>query len=321
MTDRGVPPAHPANAPAPQRAAPPRGLSPIVPRQSISGRALLAVVAIMTFLAALTAGAVMLVRTAASTWESDVAREVTIQVRPAPDRDLDAATLKAAEIARGFPGIASVRPYTREESARLLEPWLGSGLSLDDLPVPRMIVVTLAPAATVDLPRLRKLLADQVTGASLDDHRGWIDRMRSMSTTAVAIGVAILLLMLAATMLSVMFATRGAMAANRPVIAVLHFIGARDDYIATHFQRHFLALGLQGGAIGGGVAIVLFALAGLVSGFMTGSAAGDQTAALFGSFSIGLPGYVAILAQIVLMAGVTALASRHTVSRTLDAID
>lgn len=305
----------------PRRTPPPRGLSPIVPRQSISGRALLAVVAIMTFLAALTAGAVMLVRTAASTWESDVAREVTIQVRPAPDRDLDAATLKAAEIARNFPGIASVRPYTREESARLLEPWLGSGLSLDDLPVPRMIVVTLAPAATVDLPQLRKRLADQVTGATLDDHRGWIERMRSMSTTAVVIGVAILLLMLAATMLSVMFATRGAMAANRPVIEVLHFIGARDDYIATHFQRHFLLLGLQGGAIGGGIAIVLFALAGFVSSFMTGSAAGDQTAALFGSFSIGLPGYVAILAQIVLMAGVTALASRHTVAHTLDAID
>lgn len=320
MTDRGAPSQAPDNS-APRRTAPPRGLSPIVPRQSISGRALLAVVAIMTFLAALTAGGVMLVRTAASAWESDVAREVTIQVRPAPDRDLDAATLKAAEIARAFPGIASVRPYTREESARLLEPWLGSGLSLDDLPVPRMIVVTLAPAATVDLPQLRKRLADQVTGATLDDHRGWIERMRSMSATAVAIGVAILLLMLAATMLSVMFATRGAMAANRPVIEVLHFIGARDDYIATHFQRHFLLLGLQGGAIGGGVAIVLFALAGLVSSFMTGSAAGDQTAALFGSFSIGLSGYVVILAQIVLMAGVTALASRHTVSRTLDAID
>ena len=321
MTDRGTPAHPPETSAPPRRTAPPRGPSPIVPRQSISGRALLAVVAIMTFLAALTAGGVMLVRTAASAWESDVAREVTIQVRPAPDRDLDAATLKAAEIARNFPGIASVRPYTREESARLLEPWLGNGLSLDDLPVPRMIVVTLAPGAKPDLPRLRKQLADQVTGATLDDHRGWIERMRSMSATAVALGIAILLLMLAATMLSVMFATRGAMAANRPVIEVLHFIGARDDYIATHFQRHFLLLGLQGGAIGGGVAVVLFALAGLVSGFMTGSAAGDQTAALFGSFSIGLPGYVAILAQIVLMAGVTALASRHTVSRTLDAID
>lgn len=320
MTDRGVPPAHPTNAPAPQRAAPPRGLSPIVPRQSISGRALLAVVAIMTFLAALTAGAVMLVRTAASTWESDVAREVTIQVRPAPDRDLDAATLKAAEIARGFPGIASVRPYTREESARLLEPWLGSGLSLDDLPVPRMIVVTLAPAATVDLPRLRKLLADQVTGATLDDHRGWIDRMRGMARGAIAAGIAVVALVIIATILSVAFATRGAMAANRPVIEVLHLIGARQSFIVSQFQRHFLVLGLKGGAIGGVAALLFFFIAGLTSNSFVGTAGGDQTSALFGSFAIGLKGYAAIFLQVLLIAAVTAETSRRAVKRTLDQV-
>ena len=56
--------------------------SPIVPKRSIAGRALVAVVAIMTFLASLTTGAVMLVRSAAVDWQSEVAREVTIQVRP-----------------------------------------------------------------------------------------------------------------------------------------------------------------------------------------------------------------------------------------------
>ena len=41
---------------------------------------------------------------------------------------------------RSQPGIVEVRPFTKEESAKLLEPWLGSGLSLDELPVPRVIV-------------------------------------------------------------------------------------------------------------------------------------------------------------------------------------
>src|SRR5262244_1260884 len=102
----------------------PRFETPIVPRATISGRALVAVVAIMTFLASLTTGAVMLVRASAAAWQSDVAREVTIQVRPMPGRDIEADVTSAAEIARGFPGIAEVRPYTKEESARLLEPWL-----------------------------------------------------------------------------------------------------------------------------------------------------------------------------------------------------
>jgi cell division transport system permease protein len=298
----------------------PRTESAIVPKQSIGGRSLVAVVAIMTFLAALTTGGVMLVRASAGEWQSDVAREITIQIRPAPGRDIEADIRKAVEITRAQAGIAAVRPYTRDESERLIEPWLGSGLSLADLPVPRIIVVRLAPGARVDIAALRKKLSAGVPGATLDDHRGWVARMRTMAGTAVAGGIVILLLVFAATVLSVTFATRGAMATNRPIIEVLHFIGAKNGFIAGHFQRHFLVLGLRGGAIGGGVALALFALAQLASDRLLTTAGGNQVAALFGTFSIGFAGYVAIAAQIVLLAAVTALTSRYTVNQTLDTI-
>jgi len=299
----------------------PRFETPLVPRNSISGRALIAVVAIMTFLASLTTGAVMLIGSAAKEWQSDVAREVTIQIIPAPGRDLDAAVYKAAAAARAFPGIGGVRAYSKEESSKLLEPWLGNGLSLDELPVPRLIVVKIAPGAAPDTPQLRRILTEQVPGAMLDDHRGWIDRMRAMAGTAVAAGVGILILVIAATMLSVTFATRGAMATNKPVIEVLHFVGAKNAFIAGRFQRHFLLLGLQGGAIGGGIAIILFALASIISGWFANTAGGEQAAALFGSFSIGVAGYLGVLGQVVLIALVTAVTSRHTVNRTLDTIE
>ena len=108
--------------------------------------------------------------------------------------------------------------------------------------------------------------------------------MRAMASTAVAAGVGILILMLAATMLSVTFATRGAMATNRPVIEVLHFIGAKNGFIAGHFQRHFLMLGLQGGAHrrrrrdAAVRARRRCSAAGLPA-----RAAGEQTSALFGT--------------------------------------
>jgi cell division transport system permease protein len=299
----------------------PRFDTALVPRNSISGRALVAVVAIMTFLASITTGAVILIGTSASDWQSAVAREVTIQVIPAPGRDTDAQVAKATALARGFPGIGAVQPYTKEQSNKLLEPWLGSGLSLDELPVPRLIVVKIAPGAAPDISALRRALVEQVPGAVLDDHRGWIDRMRAMAGTAVAGGIAILVLVVAATMLSVTFATKGAMATNKPVIEVLHFVGAKNGFIAGHFQRHFLMLGLQGGVLGGGVALLLFAIAGLLTRGFAGTAAGEQTSALFGTFSIGFGGYAAVLAQVVLIAVVTALTSRHTVNRTLEAID
>jgi cell division transport system permease protein len=298
----------------------PRLRSSIVPGHSIAGRALIAVVAIMTFLASMTTGAVLLIHAAASEWQAEVAREVTIQIRPQNGRDLDAEARKAAEVARTTAGVAEVRPYTKEESGRLLEPWLGSGLALDDLPVPRMIVVKVASGANPDLAGLRKTLGEQVAGASLDDHRGWIEQMRAVSRTAFVTGIVILLLVFAATVLSVTFATRGAIATNRPVVEVLHFIGAPDSFIAGHFQRHFLWLGLKGGAIGGAAAILFFAMAEIVSGWFGGSGA-DQVASLFGSFSIGRTGYVVVAIQVIVVAVLVAATSRQTVNRTLQSID
>jgi cell division transport system permease protein len=120
--------------------------------------------------------------------------------------------------------------------------------------------------------------------------------------------------------LSVTFATRAAMATNRQVIEVLHFIGARNNFIAGRFQKHFLLLGLKGGAIGGGVAVLLFGLLDLANGWLSAQSAGAQLAALFGTFSIGFAGYAAMLAQIALTALLTAATARRTVNRTLEAV-
>jgi cell division transport system permease protein len=305
----------------PPLARPPRGETSIVPKSSIAVRSLAAVVAIMTFLASLTTGAAMLVVSTASNWQSEVGQEVTIQVRPAPGRDIEADVRTATDLARAASGIAEVEPYSKEQSEQLVQPWLGTGLKLDDLPIPRLIVVKLMPGGTPDFSALRGKLAAQLPTASLDDHRGWIERMRTMAGTAVVAGLAVLGLVLAVTVLSVTFATRGAMAINRPIVEVMHYVGATDSFIAMQFQHHFLMLGFKGGALGGGAAMLLFGCIEAARAWLNGTPGGDEAAALFGSLSIGVNGYLAILAQIVVMAVVTALVSRYTVSRTLAAID
>ena len=85
---------------APEMAANARNMSPIVPRGSIAGRALIAVVAIMTFLASMTTGAVLLVRASAAEWQSDVASELTIQLRPSPGRDIERDVRAVVDAAR-----------------------------------------------------------------------------------------------------------------------------------------------------------------------------------------------------------------------------
>src|SRR5664279_5301042 len=305
----------------PQVPARARNLSPIVPRASIAGRALVAVVAIMTFLASITTGAVLLVSASAAEWQSEVASEITVQVRPSAGRDLDRDAAAVAEAMRAQPGILEIRPFTKAESAKLLEPWLGSGLSFDDLPVPRVIVARVQPGAALDLATLRTRVTQVAPSASVDDHRAWIERMRSMSGATVLAGIGILALVIVATIISVSFATRGAMAANRPIIEVLHFVGAGDRYIANRFQRHFLRLGLEGGLIGGGIAMLVFGFSESIAGWFSGTPVGDQFAGLLGTFSLRPSGYLVLAAQALLIGGITAWASRRTLFATLDAIE
>jgi cell division transport system permease protein len=297
-----------------------RGEVHIVPRDSIAGSALAAVVAIMTFLAAVTSGGVAMVIASANDWQSEVSREMTIQVRPTPGRDIDADLAKAAQLAKAAPGVADARAYSREESNRLLEPWLGSGVSFDDLPVPRMIAVRIAKGASVDTAALSRSLAQQVASASLDDHRTGISRMRSVAKAAIAAGMGVLLLVLAATVLSVAFATRGAMASNRGIVEVLHFVGAKEAYIASQFQRHFLGLGLKGGALGGIAAVLSLMLIRRLSDVFIGAGEAEATA-LFGRFALGFTGYLVVAAEVGLIAAVTALTSRQVVIHTLRHIE
>jgi cell division transport system permease protein len=305
----------------PQVPARARNLSPIVPRASIAGRALVAVVAIMTFLASITTGGVLLISASAAEWQSEVASEITVQVRPVPGRDIDRDAAAVTEAMRAQSGILEIRPFTKEESAKLLEPWLGSGLSLDDLPVPRVIVARVQPGTVLDLAALRRRVTQVSPSASVDDHRAWIERMRSMTGATVIAGIGILALVIVATIISVSFATRGAMAANRPIVEVLHFVGAGDRYIANRFLRHFLRLGLEGGLIGGGVAMLAFGFSESIAGWFSGTPVGDQFVALLGTFSLRPSGYLVLAAQAVLIAAITAWASRRTLFATLDDID
>lgn len=298
-----------------------RRTGPIVPSSSVSGRTLMIVIAIMTYLASLTLGGVDLTRRTAAGWERDVVRETTVQIRPAEGRDLDAAARKVEAIARSTSGVAEVRTYSDAETARLLEPWLGSGLALDDLPIPRLVVLKLSAEGPFDAAALKTALERDVPGATLDDHRRFLDRLVAMARAVVWFGLVVLVLMLAATVLSVIFATRGAMASNRDIVQVLHFVGAKDGYIAAQFQSRFLRLGLKGGLAGGLAAIATFLIAGMSTDQGVGSATVDQMDALFGSFEIGLSAYAGVAGLVFVIAGLTALTSRATVYRTLRKLD
>lgn len=298
-----------------------RPLGPIVPAANVQGNALLAVIAIMTFLACITLGGVSMVRATAASWQSQISREITIQIRPTDNIDMDAALVEARDIALSFLGTTGGKIVDKEATARLLEPWLGSGLNIDELPVPRLVIVTIDETSPPDFDSMRTALKNKIPQASLDDHRTWVDRLVSMAHTTVLIGTGILILVFSTMVLTVVFATRGALAGNRHIVEVLHFVGAEASFVANEFQKHFLKISIKGSLIGASLAAFAFLMASWWQTSALATPESDQATALFGQFTIGYMGYIGIALTMVLIAGLTTLTARITVMRTIDEID
>ena len=295
--------------------------TPIIPQRNVAGSALTLVIAIMTFLCCLTTGGVSLVADAATRWQGQIAREATIQIRPSEDVDMAEALQSAQSIAEEFPGVVGMQVIDEEQTSRLLEPWLGTGFDLSELPVPRLILLTIDETNPPDFAALRTALTAEIEHLTLDDHRSWVDRLVKMAGTTILIGVSVLAMMIVATVLTVVFATRGAMAGNDPIIEVLHFVGADARFIAREFRRHFLMIGLRGALTGGAIALLVFGLFHIWSINAIATPEGDQTSALFGDFAIGLGGWLGVAALIILVATLTAITSHVTVLNYLSEMD
>ncbi len=293
-----------------------KGAAPIVPERSVAGRTLLLLITIMSFLSAVTLGGVVLVQKSAIAWSADVGREVTIQIRPVEGEVMESNLRTAVSLAESTPGVSSARALTVAESQNLLEPWLGAGLDLTAIEIPRLVVVQLTDPADADIEGLGRNLA-AVKGASLDTHAAWRQQLNTMAGTIVLSGLLVLVLIGAATVLAIIFATRGAMATNREIVDVLHYIGASNKFIAGEFQGRFLSIGLQGGLLGTVAGLLFFALIGTAAGNMLSSEAGAQVGVLFGRFALGIAGILGIAAVVPVIAALTAITSRLTVRRFL----
>ena len=274
------------------------GAGVLIPASSIASQALVTVIAIMAFLAALTAGGAILVRNASQAWSNQITEEVTVQIKPQAGRNIETDLAAVTNLVKAFPGITMVRAFSKDESAKLLEPWLGTLNSIDDLPVPRLIIVNPSKMG-FELAKLKAMLSDKAPYAILDDHRLWFQRLNTMASTFVIIALLILGLIIAVMALAIGFATRGAMAGTQDIIEVLHFVGAQNRFISQEFQKHFFRLGLKGALIGGGSAAIFFLSAGSFMSSMISNTQAEQVEALFGDFSLGWVGYGMVAAIIL----------------------
>ncbi|MBR9972334.1 cell division protein FtsX [Magnetospirillum sulfuroxidans] len=270
-------------------------------------------VALMVYLSAVSLAGVFVLNGLVRSWDHDVSGTLTVQVQPVPGEAGEALTdervRQAVELMRRTPGVLAARPLDKKQILALLEPWLGNTDVVKDLPLPRLIDVTVDPDISMELLELADRLARSVPGATLDDHRIWLSRLINLSRTTEWVAIAILVLIGCVTSATVIYATRTSMAVNRSVIEVLHLIGAHDDYIARQFADRSFALGFSGGLIGLALAVPSLTAIGWAARRIEGG--------FLPSLSLPVTGWVMIAMLPVIAAALAMLTARLAVHATL----
>jgi cell division transport system permease protein len=210
------------------------------------------IVGFMVFLAALALAVAMAVSNAGQQWRQGLAGTLTVQVLPRGGEGagvLDARVSAVLAALHEAPGVARAEPLAQDRVAALLEPWLGEGATLADLPLPRLIDVTLADR-DADVEAIARRVTAAAPSVSVDSHGVWLRHITSFARAIELTAAAVVALISIAAIAVVVFATRSGLAVHREAIEILHLIGARDSFIANEFQRQALGLGLKGGLIG-----------------------------------------------------------------------
>lgn len=324
--EAAIPELSSTSAPPPELLAPTRqrdhsadlATAPIVEAGSVTGRSLTLVISIMCFLACLTAGAVYMMNQSATVWLRNMSNEITVQIEPQENVDVEQTIRDVASFLRLRPGIATVNPLNRDDTAKLLEPWLGNTEALAELPIPRLIAIEINSSSPPDLTRLSIALKEQFPNAALDDHRKWRQQITTVTRSFALGGLAILALVGAATVAIIISATGSAMAANKDIVEVLNFVGATDRFIAHEFEKHFLTLGIKAGLVGAGLAMLIFWSMPMIMGLLGGGGLTmNELSRLIGVGSLDLTGYLVLAVVVVVIAALCMLTSRFGVYRIL----
>jgi cell division transport system permease protein len=172
---------------------------------------------------------------------------VTLPVFEAGDGQQELA--EALNILRNTRGVTAAALVPVAEVAILVEPWMGDLEAEMDLPLPRLIDVTLDPRTHVDLAALEQQLRRVAAGATVGAEVLARDRAEQLAIFLRACGVAGGIAALATMLALVGLITWVSLRMTADSVELLRCLGASDRYLARQFEGHALLSSVQGGLV------------------------------------------------------------------------
>lgn len=267
------------------------------------------VIAIMLFLTLLAAATALILGHAASASGDDLARQATVQVIEADPAQRAVDRDNVMEALRRVPGVVEVKMVPDADVRELLEPWLGSGVSDADIPIPALIDVRFSDIVGRDRLSVMERQLRPVANVRIDSNASWMAPFFDLMRTMVWLALGILLLLLAATSATVVLAVRSALNTHQSTIEIMHMMGSTDIQAARLFERRVALDALLGGVIG-------FAAAALIILLLGGRFAAIEPG-LLGSAAMPWYGWIVLALIPLAVMGLAMLIARWTVTTAL----
>lgn len=268
------------------------------------------IVAVSVFLFAITLAGVLGINTMFENSKRQVVSNFTIQVLPQPNYDDSRKDLlNVVEFIEKYPDVEQVTVLSDKELRGLLEPWLGNNVDIELLPIPQLLDVKIRQAKKFDYKELAVRLSEVSPQASINDHNLWLSRLLSFINSLKMLAVTVLFLVAGACVAAIVYAAKTGLNVHHEIIAILHTIGATDEYIAVNYVKQIMQMSMVAGIAG--------TLTSVPAIMIVGSMAKGIEAGIFNSVTFGLSEWTIILLLPFVSAALVAVTAYITVVRTL----
>ena len=236
------------------------------------------IISISVFLFTLTLAGVLSINSMLHNWNESILGSLTVQIMPVNSSNKDKSTQETLEqqnkVIEFLNSVKEVEKASALEDAqlkKLIQPWLGDGVNIDNLPIPRIVDVKIKKGADIDFGLLAEKLADISELASLDNHKLWLSKLIRFADGLKALALSVLVLVILVSSGAIFYTTQTSLGLHKYTIAILHQMGAKDTYVAQQYSKRTAYLGFIGGLIGLVFAIpAIFGISSLASGIEGG---------------------------------------------------
>lgn len=273
-------------------------------------------ISIAVFLFAVTLAGVLSINSMLLNWNESILGSLTVQIMPVNQINQEKAlaeTLahqeKAVDFLKTVPEVESVTPLDDSQLQKLISPWLGDGIDVKELPMPRIIDVKIKKNAEVDFTALAENLAKATPMASIDNHKLWLNKLIKFADGLKILAMAVLILVILITSGAIFYTTQTSLGLHRYIIEILHQMGAKDTYVAQQYAQRIGGIGLICGVIG--VALAIPAIFGIAS------LARQIEGGIISEASLSFVSWLAIICLPLFSALIAMATAYYTVKRTL----